>query len=125
MRNKMFKNSKDYETLKQQMENLMMYYRKESDNYDIDIMELSEEEESLYMKALHMGEVNATEVLYLMLFGGYALGEAQARIAMELYPDMPAAERQFWKAMQDSKTYTNTDSDEPPYLVEDEEADND
>ena len=125
MRNRFFKNSKSYEYIKQQMEECMMYYRKEADKYDIDTMELSEEEESLYMKALHMGEVNATEVMYMALFGGYALGEAQARIAMELYPDMSAPERDFWKHMQDPKTYTNTDPDEPPYLVEEEEADDD
>lgn len=125
MRNKMFKNSKTYEFVKQQMEECMMYYRKESDKYDIDIMNLSELEEALYMKALHMGESNATEVIYMMLFGGYALGEAQARISMELNPDMSAADRDFWKAMQDPKTYTNTDPDEPPYLVEDEEAEDD
>lgn len=123
MRNKLFNNSKSYEFVKQQMEECIMYYRKESDKYDIDIMNLSESEEALYMKALHMGEVNATEVIYMMLFGGYALGEMQARISMELQPDMSAAERDFWKAMQNPKTYTNTDPDEPPYLVEDEEAD--
>lgn len=126
MKNKFFKNSGTYDYAKQSMEECIMYSQKEADKYDVDIMELSDKEESLFMKGIHMGEIQAYHVIYLMLFGGYAMGEFDARLQMELHPDMSAADRQFWKAMQDPETYTNTDPNEPPYLVEDEgEAEDD